>query len=215
MNKNQSAPSSLCHHFSYLKNIHEHYHELIKYIRSEDMSQCIIFSNSRHGAEKLFKHLLKDFDSVEFIHGGMEQSRRTSIFNRFKRKDIKFMVATDVAGRGLDFTHVSHVINFEFPRDIEAYTHRTGRTGRMGRKGVAMTFVTARDFGKFRFLMKTNNLTPTWLGGEPEIKRPAKRPRYTSSGPTAKSKNRPKNTNTQRNNKPKNDNPTPSNSNNQ
>ncbi len=182
LNKNKAAPSSLVHYFKHLKNIHEHYHELLNYIKGEDISQAIVFSNSRHGGEKLFKHLLKDLDSVEFIHGGMEQGRRTSIFNRFKRKEIKYMVATDVAGRGLDFSHVSHVINFEFPRDIEAYTHRTGRTGRMGRKGQALTFVTGRDFGRFRYLLKVNNLTPTWVGDEPDIKRPAKRGKGSSGG---------------------------------
>lgn len=175
LNRTNSAPSSLIHSFTWLKNTHEHYHELVKYLRSQEINQAIIFSNSRHGGEKLFKHLLKDLDSVEFIHGGLEQNRRTSIFNRFKRKDIKYMVATDVAGRGLDFSHVTHVVNFEFPRNIESYTHRTGRTGRMGRKGLAMTFVANMDFGKFRHLIKHNNISPVWEGPEPDIKRPAKR----------------------------------------
>ncbi len=175
LNKEKAAPSSLVHTFKFLKNTHEHFHELIGYLNEQDIVQAIIFSNSRHGGEKLFKHLNKELNSVEFIHGGMEQSRRTSIFNRFKRKEIKYMVATDVAGRGLDFTHVSHVVNFEFPRNIESYTHRTGRTGRMGRKGVAMTFVTVRDFGGYKRLLRLNKINPNWIGDEPEIRRPAKR----------------------------------------
>ena len=175
LNKEKAAPSSLVHTFKFLKNTHEHFHELINYLNEQNVVQAIIFSNSRHGGDKLFKHLAKELNSVEFIHGGMEQIRRTSIFNRFKRKEIKFMVATDVAGRGLDFTHVSHVVNFEFPRNIESYTHRTGRTGRMGRKGLAMTFVTVRDFGGFKRLLRLNKINPEWIGQEPEIKRPAKR----------------------------------------
>ena len=175
LNKEKKAPSSLVHTFKFLKNSHEHIHELIRYLKEQKIVQAIIFSNSRHGGEKLFKHLNKELNSVDFIHGGMEQSRRTSIFNRFKRKEIRFMVATDVAGRGLDFTHVSHVVNFEFPRNIESYTHRTGRTGRMGRKGIAMTFVTARDFGGFKRLLRLNKIMPQWVGEEPEVKRPAKR----------------------------------------
>ena len=193
LNKNKAAPSTLEHTFKWLKNIHEHYHELLSYINDEEINQAIIFSNSRHGGEKLFKHLLKDLDSVEFIHGGMEQGRRTSIFNRFKKRDIKFMVATDVAGRGLDFSHVSHVVNFEFPRDIEAYTHRTGRTGRMGKKGKAMTFISNRDFGRFRYLLKVNNVTPTWVGEEPEITRPAKRKKSNNNGKRRWSKKKPAN----------------------
>ena len=179
LNKEKAAPSSLTHTFTFLKNHHDHFHSLVKYLKDQDIVQAIIFSNSRHGGDKLFKHLAKEFNSVEFIHGGMEQGRRTSIFNRFKRKEIKYMVATDVAGRGLDFTHVSHVVNYEFPRNIESYTHRTGRTGRMGRKGVAMTFVTVRDFGGYKRLMRLNKIAPEWLGEEPEMKRPAKRKKRT------------------------------------
>ena len=58
------------------------------------------------------------------------------------------MIATDVAGRGLDFSHVSHVINYDYPAGLECYTHRTGRTGRMGRSGIAITFVTPNDLGR-------------------------------------------------------------------
>jgi len=64
------------------------------------------------------------------------------------------MVATDVAGRGLDFSHVSHVINYDYPADHETYTHRTGRTGRMGRLGIAMTFVTNKELGSLKALLE-------------------------------------------------------------
>ena len=88
--------------------------------------------------QPLFDQLRQKLKSVETIHGGMEQAKRTSLFNRFRRKGVKVMVATDVASRGLDFRHVSHVINYDFPMSNDAYTHRTGRTARMGHKGVAM-----------------------------------------------------------------------------
>ncbi|RPJ04899.1 MAG: DEAD/DEAH box helicase, partial [Deltaproteobacteria bacterium] len=139
LNKEQVAPQSLSHHFRYTGR-QPRLTALIEYLTTEKISQAIIFCNSRHHGEKLAKELEKKFESIAYIHGGLEQPRRTSIFERFRRNEITFMVATDVAGRGLDFSHVSHVINYDCPCGLESYTHRTGRTGRMGRSGIAMTF---------------------------------------------------------------------------
>jgi superfamily II DNA/RNA helicase len=79
------------------------------------------------------------------------------------------MVATDVAGRGLDFSHVSHVINYDYPADHETYTHRTGRTGRMGRSGTAMTLVTNKELGSLKALLKENRIHPIWQGSSPDL----------------------------------------------
>jgi len=79
------------------------------------------------------------------------------------------MVATDIAGRGLDFSHVSHVINYDYPFGQESYTHRTGRTGRMGRSGIAMTFVTNQELGVLKSLLKTNRIDPVWHGKIPNL----------------------------------------------
>jgi superfamily II DNA/RNA helicase len=84
------------------------------------------------------------------------------------------MVATDLASRGLDFSHVSHVINYDYPNGQESYTHRTGRTGRMGRPGIAMTFVTDRDLGVLRSLFKMNHIDPVWHGDIPNLQVAAK-----------------------------------------
>jgi ATP-dependent RNA helicase DeaD len=112
--------------------------------------------------------------SLAFIHGGLEQSQRALIFERFRRQEIRFMVATDVAARGLDFRHVSHVINYETPLSHEAYTHRTGRAGRMGRTGIAMTLVADRDLQYLNKLLRINGIEPVWRGRAPELGRPAK-----------------------------------------
>ena len=138
LNKDQRAPQSLIHSFEHVGR--GRYESLIEYLNSEKIAQAILFCNSRNNGSDLMSSLKKQFSSVEYIHGGLDQDRRISIFNRFRSKKIKFMVATDVAGRGLDFSHVSHVINYDFPPSSEIYTHRTGRTGRMGREGTAMTF---------------------------------------------------------------------------
>jgi len=168
LNNEQMAPQSLVHHFQYTGR-RDRLHVLIEYLKREKISQAIIFCNSRHHGEKLIKELEGKFKSIEYIHGGLEQSRRTSIFERFRRNEITFMVATDLAGRGLDFRHVSHVINYDYPRGLESYTHRTGRTGRMGRAGIAMTFVTDQELGVLKSLFKTNRIDPVWHGNIPNL----------------------------------------------
>jgi ATP-dependent RNA helicase DeaD len=163
LNKEQVAPQSLDHHFQYID--HSNRTKALKhYLQDEPIEQAIIFCNSRAGGSRLYRDLQKELDSVEMIHGGLEQSQRTSIFNRFKAKKIRLLVATDVAGRGLDFTHVSHVINYDFPNSDEAYTHRVGRTGRMGRAGIAMTFVADRELKGLHKLLGTDRFEPMWKG---------------------------------------------------
>ena len=169
LNKEQVAPQSLVHHFQYTKR-RQRLNALIEYLKKERISQGIIFCNSRNHGEKLIKELEEKFKSIEYIHGGLEQSRRTSIFERFRRNEITFMVATDLASRGLDFSHVSHVINYDYPRGPESYTHRTGRTGRMGRSGIAMTFVTDQELWDLNSLLKTNRIDPVWHGNVPDLR---------------------------------------------
>lgn len=171
LNKDQKAPQSLAHHFQHVGN--NRLRDLVDYLSAEKSTQAIIFCNSRDSGSNLFKELQKRFRSLEYIHGGLDQDRRISIFNRFRSKKIRMMVATDVAGRGLDFTHVSHVINYDFPRTPEIYTHRTGRTGRMGRLGTAMTFVAGRDLGSLADLLRLNHIDPVWRGEKPELSRPS------------------------------------------
>ncbi len=171
LNKEHIAPQSLAHHFQYTGR-NQRLNALIEYLNKERISQGIIFCNSRNRGEKLIKELEEKFKSIEYIHGGLEQSRRTSIYERFRRKEITFMVATDIASRGLDFSHISHVINYDYPHGLESYTHRTGRTGRMGRAGIAMTFVTDRELGDLRFLLRLNHIDPIWHGHAPDLQAP-------------------------------------------
>ncbi len=169
LNKERVAPQSLVHHFQYTGR-RDRLNALIAYLKREKISQAIIFCNSRHCGEKLIRELKGRFKSIGYIHGGLEQSRRTSIFERFRRNKITFMVATDLAGRGLDFSHVSHVINYDYPCGLEAYTNRTGRTGRMGRSGIAMTFVTNQELKVLKSLFTTNRIDPVWHGNIPNLR---------------------------------------------
>ncbi|UCD29427.1 MAG: DEAD/DEAH box helicase [Planctomycetota bacterium] len=175
LNIDQIAPQNLRHTFGQVVR-GQRLDTLLDYLQREKPVQAIIFCNSRHNSEKLFGRLRKVIKSVETIHGGLEQAKRTSLFRRFRRKDIQVMVATDVASRGLDFSHVTHVINYDFPASCDAYTHRTGRTARMGREGVAMTFFTRHDLSALKTLIKVNRLQPIWRGPKPDLSRaPRKR----------------------------------------
>lgn len=168
LNTEQVAPQSLRHCFS-VTSESGRLDALKRYLKEEEIRQAILFCNSRVGSGRLLRDLRGEFASVEIIHGGLEQRQRTSIINRFRSLDIKLLVATDVAARGLDFDHVSHVINYEYPRSEEGYTHRTGRAGRMGRKGIAMTFVTRRDFGSLQRLFAKTRMEPEWIGEMPDL----------------------------------------------
>ena len=167
LNRDQKAPQSLTHHFLHVGR--HRFNNLIDYIEDREIQQGIIFCNSRDKASDLCKDLQRRVDSVDIIHGGLDQDRRTSIFRRFRQQKIRFMIATDVAGRGLDFSHVTHVINYDFPFNTEIYTHRTGRTGRMGRTGTALTFVGDRDLRDLKRLLSSNDIQANWEGEAPDL----------------------------------------------
>ncbi len=169
MGHKTQIPQSLQHHFLQTHPRH-HLEALVDFLKKANPKQAIIFCNSRRNAENLYKHL-KDIKrpSTEIIHGGLEQSKRTSLFNRFRRMDITTMVATDLASRGLDFAHATHVIKYDFPKYVDAYTHRSGRTARMGRKGVALTLFTRSDLRILKAVIDINNIKPIWEDAKPDL----------------------------------------------
>ena len=167
LNRHQRAPQSLQHHF--LHTGRDRMKALTGYLEEHSVKQAIIFCNSRDKASELHRALRSHVTSLESIHGGLDQGKRTSIFRGFKEMKIKYMVATDVAGRGLDFSHVSHVINYDLPFNSEIYTHRTGRAGRMGRTGIALTLVSDRDLGSLKEILRKNSIEPQWQGPKPDL----------------------------------------------
>jgi len=168
LNVVQVAPLSLCHQFQQTTG-RKKFASLLQYIKDTKPTQAIIFCKSRRNCENLFDKLKKEINSVDMIHGGMEQSRRSSLYNRFKKKQLKTIVATGIASRGLDFSHVTHVINYDFPDSPLAYTHRSGRTARMGRKGTAVTFFSTHDLHTLKTIIKNNNIDPVWLSADPQL----------------------------------------------
>ena len=117
---------------------------LLKLIYTEQPESCIVFCNTREKVDSVLDFMKRHRYYCEGLHGGMEQTRRLHIVQNFKKGEFHFLVATDVAARGLHIDDVSHVINYDFPIESESYVHRIGRTGRVENEGVAITFVTPK-----------------------------------------------------------------------
>lgn len=112
----------------------------------EDVSKIIIFDATQRSVERLAKELVARGFVADSIHGGKTQGQRQRALTKFKKDDIKILVATDVAARGIDVADISHVINYTLPQSYDDYIHRIGRAGRAGREGYALTFVTNESF---------------------------------------------------------------------
>lgn len=126
----------------------EKYGALKRLLREHDLGQALIFVNSRLLAARLSRHLQRDGLKAEALHGDKTQEERLKTLEGFKKGEIDWLVATDVAARGLDITGLPAVFNYETPNDPESYIHRIGRTGRAGAEGLAILFVTRND-GKY------------------------------------------------------------------
>ena len=108
----------------------------------ENPDSCIIFCRTKENVDTLCDELDRSGYPVDKIHGGMIQEARFEVMDDFKRGDFRYLVATDVAARGIDIENITHVINYDIPMEKESYVHRTGRTGRAGQAGKAITFCT-------------------------------------------------------------------------
>jgi ATP-dependent RNA helicase RhlE len=116
--------------------------ELLSYlIGSNNWKQVLVFTRTKHGANRLSQQLIKDGISAAAIHGNKSQGARTRALAEFKNGQVRVLVATDIAARGLDINQLPHVVNFELPNIAEDYVHRIGRTGRAGNEGEAMSLV--------------------------------------------------------------------------
>ncbi len=114
---------------------------LRKLLEREQPAQAIIFCRTRRGTDKLQRKLSHDFPSTGCMHGDMAQGERDRVLQQVRDRKLQILVATDVVGRGIDVSTVSHIVNYDVPQDCDDYVHRVGRTGRMGREGIAFTFI--------------------------------------------------------------------------
>jgi ATP-dependent RNA helicase RhlE len=119
---------------------------LLKHVMQEEsVKNALVFTRTKHGADKVAKELNKNGIKAEAIHGNKSQHTREKSLKGFKTGLIRVLVATDVASRGIDIDRLSHVINFEIPEQAETYVHRIGRTGRAGAQGIAMSFCSSDE----------------------------------------------------------------------
>ena len=118
---------------------------LVRLLKREEPRQAIVFCRTKRGTDRIYQRLKKRFKSVDCIHGDMPQVGRDRVMAEFRSDKLTVLVATDVVGRGIDVTNISHIINYDLPQFCDDYVHRVGRTGRMGREGVAFSFVTPEE----------------------------------------------------------------------
>lgn len=113
---------------------------LIHLLKNKDLESVLVFARTKHGSDKIARALNKAGVKTEAIHGNKSQNARQNALKSFKDKTTRVLIATDIAARGIDVDHLSHVFNFDLPNVPETYVHRIGRTGRAGRSGVAIAF---------------------------------------------------------------------------
>ena len=113
---------------------------LVHLLKDDAINTALVFTRTKHGADKVAKFLLKNNIKAEAIHGNKSQNARQRALKNFKSQETRVLVATDIAARGIDVDDLSHVINFEIPNVPETYVHRIGRTGRAGAKGISLSF---------------------------------------------------------------------------
>jgi len=152
-----------------------------------DWKQVLVFTRTKHGANRLAQQLARDGIEADAIHGNKSQSRRTRSLTEFKRGEMRVLVATDIAARGLDIEELPHVVNFDLPHVPEDYVHRIGRTGRAGCTGEAVSLVSAEDQGLMEGierLLRRRVERRVIAGFEPGLPgaRPAQSPDHAGSG---------------------------------
>lgn len=133
----------------------ERYETLTRIIDVNPDMYGIIFCRTRRDTENVARKLAHDGYKAEYINGDLSQSQRDRVMKSFRNKEVRIMVATDVASRGIDVEELTHVINYQIPDDLESYTHRSGRTGRAGKSGVSIAIAQHNEKRKIRQLEKT------------------------------------------------------------
>ena len=142
---------------------------LCRIIDMEEVFYGLIFCRTKIDVDNIAKHLDERGYDVDALHGDMSQALREKILNKFKKRLINILVATDVASRGIDVHDLTHVINYSLPQGPEAYVHRIGRTGRAGKEGIAVTFITPAEYRKLQFI-KRKTQTDIRKAKLPEVK---------------------------------------------
>ncbi|MEQ8196647.1 MAG: DEAD/DEAH box helicase [Clostridiaceae bacterium] len=143
--KNEMTVSTVSQYYYEVKHS-DRVESLCRILDVDSPNAAIIFCKTKKGVDELVASMQARGYSVEGMHGDLTQNHRMNTLRKFKEGNLEFLVATDVAARGIDVENVTHVINYDLPQDTESYVHRIGRTGRANREGVAYTLVTPREY---------------------------------------------------------------------
>ncbi len=141
-------------HIYYMVNAKDKYLALKRVVDYYPRIFAIIFCRTKIETQEIADKLIKDGYNAEALHGDLSQQQRDLTMQKFRQHTVQFLVATDVAARGLDVEDLTHVINYGLPDDIESYTHRSGRTGRAGKKGTSISIIHSRERSKVRQIEK-------------------------------------------------------------
>ena len=151
-NKKENIPKITQHAF---KTTHKHkFDDLTVLFEIYDIKSALIFCNTKKGVDFVFKHLKKHGYSAEALHGDMTQKTRDRVMNKFRNGNVSFLVATDVAARGLDISNLDFIVNYDVAQNYDAHIHRIGRTARAGNSGYALTLVSKEDYMNFNTIKK-------------------------------------------------------------
>lgn len=136
-------------------------------IKNDNLSDVLVFSRTKHGADNVVKALRKNGIAAEAIHGDKSQNARQRVLDAFKNKEVGVLVATDIAARGIDIDQLPFVINFDLPNIPETYVHRIGRTGRAGNGGIAISFCSNDEHGYWKDIQKLIKVDVTTVTDHP------------------------------------------------
>ena len=153
--KKENILRNIDHSILNIKQV-DKYEKLLEELNARKGS-ILVFMKTKHSSKRMYLKLQKDGMSVDAIHGNVRQNKRLNILNKFRNQKFRVLVATDVAARGLDISHIEHVINYDLPQRTEDYIHRIGRTARAGKKGSALSFVSENDKNIWKDICKLLN----------------------------------------------------------
>ncbi len=126
---------------------------------THEVKSALIFCNTKRNVDKLFYKMKDDGFSVDRIHGDIKQNKRDAVMRKFRSSDVRILIATDVAARGIDVNDIGAVFNYNIPRDSEDYVHRIGRTGRAGKTGLAFSFTDSRELQQLKRITTKHKMT--------------------------------------------------------
>lgn len=149
-----TAPATAVSHSLYPVKQHLKTALLIELLRRTETGSVLVFTRTKHRAERVAQQLVKAGCKAASLHGDLAQYRRQATLDGFRMGTIKVLVATDIAARGIDILRISHVVNYDMPDTLDAYIHRIGRTGRINNKGEALTLVTGSDADMIKAIEK-------------------------------------------------------------